>query len=115
MTDIVAIEERVARHEQMLNDHGERIAAHGREIDSVTKQLAEIKVHDEYRDKSLARMESKMDSLAGKIDNVTVQIGNVKQQPISEKAELYDKVRWSIITLVIGAAGGLVLAQLGIQ
>lgn len=115
MSDITQIEERVARHDQILEDHAERITTHGHEIDSVAKQLAEIKVHDAYRDKSLARMESKMDSLGGKIDNVTVQIGNVKQQPLNEKAELYDKIRWSVFTLVIGAVGGLVLAQLGIQ
>lgn len=114
MTDINQIEERVAKHDQVLADHAERITKHGQEIDSMTTQLAEIKVHDAYRDKSLNRMESKMDALGGKIDNVTVQIGNVKAAPANEKAELYDKIKWNVITVVIGAVAGFLLAQLGL-
>ena len=108
------IEERVAQHDQMLSDHAERITKHGHELDEVSTKLAEIQVHDHYRDKSLARMESKMDGLGGKIDNVTVQIANVRSQPANEKAELYDKIKWNVITIVIGAAAGFLLAQLGL-
>ena len=113
--EINQLEERVAKHDQVLADHAERITKHGEEIDHVTTQLAEIKVHDAYRDKSLNRMESKMDALGGKIDNVTVQIGNVRNQPASEKAEMYDKIKWSLVTLVLGTIVGYLFTQLGLQ
>lgn len=109
------IEERVAQHDQMLSDHAERITKHGHELDEVNTKLAEIQVHDQYRDKSLARMESKMDGLGGKIDNVTVQIANVRNQPANEKAELYDRIKWNVITLIAGAVVGLILSQMGIK
>lgn len=113
--EINQLEERIAQHDQMLSDHAERITKHGQELDQVTTQLAEIKVHDTYRDKSLARMETKMDALGGKIDNVTVQIGNVRNQPTNEKAEMYDKIKWSLVTLILGAIAGYLFTQLGLQ
>lgn len=113
--EINQLEERIAQHDQMLSDHAERITKHGQELDQVTTQLAEIKVHDTYRDKSLARMETKMDALGGKIDNVTVQIGNVRNQPTNEKAEMYDKIKWSLVTLILGAIAGYLFTQFGLQ
>lgn len=113
--EINQLEERVAQHDQILSDHAERITKHGHELDQVTTKLAEIQVHDAYRDKSLARMETKMDALGGKIDNVTVQIGNVRNQPAEDKAEMYDKIKWSLVTLVLGAIAGYLFTQFGLQ
>lgn len=113
--DIDSISDTIARHDQIIQSHEERITAHGRELDAVTKAVAEIEVKGDYRDKNLARMESKMDSLGGKMDSMTMQMAGIRSAPAEEKAETYDLVKKQVITLLVGAIVGALLLGIGLQ
>lgn len=100
---------------EMVESHEKRITKHGEQIDRLDKELAEIKVHDKYRDQSIQRIEGKLDKQSGKMDSITVQIGQLSSRPAREQAETWRKIRDYVVTLVIGIVIGYVALQLGLK
>lgn len=100
---------------ELVESHEKRITRHGEQIDMLDKELAEIKVHDQYRDQSIQRIEGKLDKQSGKMDSITVQIGQLSSQPAREQAETWRKVRDYVITLVIGIVIGYVALRMGLK
>ena len=62
----------------------------------------------------MTRIEGKLDKQSGKMDTLSVQISQVQSTPAREKADKWDKVTWYVLTAIIGAVLGAVLASMGI-
>ena len=97
-----------------LDNHEERISAHGKEIDAVGERVLRLETTDKFRADQMNRIESKLDKQSGKLDTMSVQIGQVQSAPSKEKADKWDKVVWYVLTAVLGAAVGVVLAHVGL-
>lgn len=107
-TMLAKLQEHVESHERTLETHSEA-------IDRIDKQLTETQVHDKYRDQSIQRIEGKLDKQSGKMDNITLQIAQLGSKPDKEKAELWDRVKWYVLTLLVGAVVGYALMAMGLK
>lgn len=107
-TVLAKLQEHVESHERTLETHSEA-------IDRLDKELTETKVHDQYRDQSIQRIEGKLDKQSGKMDSITLQIAQLGSKPEHEKAELWDRVKWYVLTLLIGAIVSYALMRAGLK
>ena len=98
---------RIKLLEETVASHGERITAHGREIDELREVMTEIRVSDKHRDESMRRME-------GKLDRQDVKLDTLRQDLLAKTtgaaAGKWDRAVWLVIAALIGAA----LVRLGI-
>lgn len=93
MEDPEKINTRVQMLEKTVDTHERRISEHGKEIDGLSKLVAEIRVNDHHRDETMSRIEGKVDTLVMK-----------------------PSARWEQVILVaIGAVVLYVLYQIGIH
>ena len=100
--------------ERKLASHEERISNHGRELDEQRERIVQLETTDKFRADQMTRIEGKLDKQSGKMDSLSVQISQVQQSPAREKADKWDKATWYVITAVLGAIAGAVLAHVGL-
>lgn len=100
--------------QRILDNHEERISAHGREIDSLCERTLRLETTDKFRADQMTRIEGKLDKQSGKMDSLSVQVSQIQAAPSREKADKWDKVVWYVLTAVLGAAIGVVLAHVGL-
>lgn len=100
--------------ERKLASHEERISNHGQELDEHRDRITKLETTDKFRADQMTRIEGKLDKQSGKMDSLSVQISQVQQSPAREKADKWDKVTWYVITAVLGAVVGAVLAHVGL-
>lgn len=99
--------------ERKLANHEERLSNHGAELDEYRDRIIKLETTDKFRADQMNRIEGKLDKQSGKMDSLSVQISQVQQTPAREKADKWDKVTWYIVTAVLGAIVGTVLANIG--
>ena len=100
--------------ERKLANHEERISNHGAELDEYRDRIVKLETTDKFRADQMTRIEGKLDKQSGKMDSLSVQISQVQQTPAREKADKWDKVTYYILTAIIGAILGAVMASVGI-
>ena len=100
--------------ERKLANHEERISNHGQELDEHRDRITKLETTDKFRADQMTRIEGKLDKQSGKMDSLSVQISQVQSTPAREKADKWDKVTWYVLTAVLGAIVGVVLAHLGL-
>lgn len=100
--------------ERKLANHDERISKHGLELDEQRERIVQLETTDKFRADQMTRIEGKLDKQSGKMDTLSVQISQVQSTPAREKADKWDKVTWYVLTAIIGAVLGAVLASMGI-
>ena len=100
--------------ERTLQSHEERISKHGLELDDHRERIVQLETTDRFRADQMTRIEGKLDKQSGKMDSLSVQISQVQQSPAKEKADKWDRVTWYVITAVLGAVAGAVLAHVGL-
>ena len=100
--------------ERKLASHEERISNHGRELDDHRERIVQLETTDKFRADQMTRIEGKLDKQSGKMDSLSVQISQVQSTPTREKADKWDKATWYVLTAVLGAMAGAVLAHLGL-
>lgn len=100
--------------ERKLANHEERISNHGAELDEYRDRIVKLETTDKFRADQMTRIEGKLDKQSGKMDSLSVQISQVQQTPAREKADKWDKVTYYILTAIIGAILGAVMASIGI-
>ncbi len=94
-------ETRIKLLEGRMDTAEERITAHGREIDALTEQQVRTQERDNFRDKQMASVESKVDRIDGKLDLMAARPG-----------EKWDKATWIIVSVVITAIATSVLSRI---
>lgn len=99
---------------RMLDNHEERISKHGQEIDDHAHRLTALETIDKFRADQMTRIEGKLDKQSGKMDSLSVQVSQIQSAPSKEKADKWDKVTWYVLTAVLGAVAGAVLAHMGL-
>ena len=99
---------------RMLDNHEERISKHGQEIDDHARRLTALETIDKFRADQMTRIEGKLDKQSGKMDSLSVQVSQIQSAPSKEKADKWDKVTWYVLTAVLGAVAGAVLAHMGL-
>lgn len=100
--------------ERTLQIHEERLSKHGLEIDDHSERIVQLETTDRFRADQMTRIEGKLDKQSGKMDSLSVQISQVQQSPAKEKADKWDRVTWYVLTAVLGAVAGAVLAHMGL-
>lgn len=100
--------------ERKLANHEERISNHGLELDEYRDRITKLETTDKFRADQMNRIEGKLDKQSGKMDSLSVQISQVQQSPAKEKADKWDKATWYVLTAVLGAVAGAVLAHMGL-
>lgn len=100
--------------ERKLASHEERISNHGHELDEHRERIVQLETTDRFRADQMTRIEGKLDKQSGKMDSLSVQISQVQSTPAKEKADKWDRVTWYVLTAVIGAIMGAVLAHMGL-
>lgn len=100
--------------QRILDNHEERISAHGKEIDSLCERTLRLETTDKFRADQMTRIEGKLDKQSGKMDSLSVQVSQIQAAPSREKADKWDKVTYYILTAIIGAILGAVMASIGI-
>lgn len=100
--------------ERKLASHEERISNHGRELDDHRERIVQLETTDKFRADQMTRIEGKLDKQSGKMDTLSVQISQVQSNPAREKADKWDKATWYVVTAVLGAMVGAVLAHMGL-
>ena len=104
----------IAEIERKLENHEERISKHGQEIDNLNGRTLKLETTDKFRADQMTRIEGKLDKQSGKMDSLSVQISQVQSTPAREKADKWDKVTWYVLTAIVGAILGAVMASIGI-
>lgn len=100
--------------ERIVQIHEERISKHGLELDDHRERIVQLETTDRFRADQMTRIEGKLDKQSGKMDSLSVQISQVQQSPAKEKADKWDRVTWYVLTVVLGAVAGAVLAHMGL-
>lgn len=100
--------------ERIVQIHEERISKHGLELDDHRERIVQLETTDRFRADQMTRIEGKLDKQSGKMDSLSVQISQVQQSPAKEKADKWDRVTWYVLTAVLGAVAGAVLAHMGL-
>ena len=100
--------------ERKLANHEERISSHGQELDEHRDRIVKLETTDKFRADQMTRIEGKLDKQSGKMDSLSVQVSQIQAAPSREKADKWDKVVWYVITAVLGAVIGVVLAHVGL-
>lgn len=100
--------------QRKLESHEERISRHGQELDEQRERIVQLETTDRFRADQMTRIEGKLDKQSGKMDSLSVQISQVQSTPAREKADKWDKATWYVLTAVLAAVAGFVLASIGI-
>ena len=100
--------------ERKLQNHEDRLSNHGRELDEYRDRIVQLETTDKFRADQMTRIEGKLDKQSGKMDSLSVQISQVQSTPAREKADKWDKVTYYVITALIGAILGAVMASVGL-
>ncbi len=103
MADDQTIDGRVTALEQTAERHETRITTHGKEIDKLNEAMIEKRVNDSHRDETMRRIESKQDTLSGKIDSLLLK-----------PASKWEDAKWIVISVVITAVATWLLSNVGL-
>lgn len=84
----------------------DRVTTHGKEIDTLKEQLIRTQERDEFRDRQMSSIETKVDQISGKIDIVA-------NRPAERDAKRWDKATWAIFGGILMAAAAYIASHIG--
>ncbi len=84
----------------------DRVTTHGREIDAIREQLIRTQERDEYRDRQMSSIETKVDQVSGKLDVVAAR-------PAQKDAARWDKATWALAGGILSAAAYYIATHIG--
>lgn len=80
---------------------GERVDAHGREIDALTQTVTEIRANDRHRDASLRSIQASLDKHDGKLDAMRQ---DMIAATTGKSASKWEQAAWLVVATIIGYA-----------